>query len=207
MTIRLLLIIILMFRVITPSKAQYSDIGLLRNINKNNSAGLVGTSRFVSTTVTPISIAFPTTLMVLGKISGDRTTLYNGFKSGIAITATVTTYTLLKYIINRERPYNSYPDILKRANESTPSFPSGHTSSAFCTATTLSLMYPKWYVVVPAYSWASMVAYSRMYLGMHYPSDVFAGALLGVGTSLLTFEIYKWIGKKQKLYALYLKKV
>ncbi len=187
-----------MFGLVLPAKAQYSDIGLLRNINKYNSAGLVGTSRFVSTTVTPVSIGLPVTLVVLGQISGDRTTFDNGFKSGIAITATVTTYTLLKYIVHRERPYDSYPDIIKRSNESTPSFPSGHTSSAFCTATTLSLMYPKWFVIVSAYSWASMVAYSRMYLGMHYPSDVFAGAILGIGTSLLTFKFYKWVEKKKE---------
>jgi membrane-associated phospholipid phosphatase len=52
------------------------------------------------------------------------------------------------------------------------SFPSQHTSFAFATATALSLQYRKWWVVVPAYTWAAMVGYSRLYLGQHYPSDV-----------------------------------
>jgi membrane-associated phospholipid phosphatase len=120
----------------------------------------------------------------------------NGIKSGIAITATVSVYTLLKYVINRKRPYDAYPDIDKLANESTPSFPSGHTASAFCTATSLSLMYPKWYVIIPAYSWASLVAYSRMHLGMHYPTDVIVGVLLGVSASLLTFKVQQLAEKK-----------
>jgi undecaprenyl-diphosphatase len=49
----------------------------------------------------------------------------------------------------------------------------------------LSRSYPKWYIAAPAYLWAGSVGYSRMYLGVHYPSDVFGGAVLGTTTSLL----------------------
>jgi undecaprenyl-diphosphatase len=72
-----------------------------------------------------------------------------------------------------------------------PSFPSGHTSSAFNTATFICLTYPKWYVIAPAALWATSVAYSRMYLGVHYPSDVLAGAVLGAGTAYLTYYLNK----------------
>jgi undecaprenyl-diphosphatase len=63
------------------------------------------------------------------------------------------------------------------------SFPSGHTSSSFSAVTALSRAYPKWYVIAPSFLWAASVGYSRMYLGVHYPTDVTAGAVLGVGTS------------------------
>jgi membrane-associated phospholipid phosphatase len=76
--------------------------------------------------------------------------------------------------------------------------PSGHTSSAFSTATSLSLNFRKWYVVAPAYTYAAAVGYSRMYLGVHYPSDVLVGALLGSGTAYLTWKINKKLQNKRK---------
>jgi len=56
-------------------------------------------------------------------------------------------------------------------------------------------MYPKWYVIVPAYSWAAFIGYSRMHLGMHYPFDVLAGAIIGTGISLVSFKVQRWIGQ------------
>jgi membrane-associated phospholipid phosphatase len=55
----------------------------------------------------------------------------------------------------------------------------------------LSLNYPKWYVVVPSYAWASLVGYSRMAIGMHYPSDVLIGALVGSASSFLVYKLRK----------------
>jgi undecaprenyl-diphosphatase len=78
-----------------------------------------------------------------------------------------------------------------------PSFPSGHTSVAFSTATSLYLAYPKWYVAVPAFTYAASVGYSRMYLGVHYPSDVLAGAVIGAGSAWLMYKANKWLFKKK----------
>jgi undecaprenyl-diphosphatase len=65
-------------------------------------------------------------------------------------------------------------------------------------ATSLSLATKKWYVAVPAYLWASGVAYSRMYLGVHYPSDLLGGIVIGIGTSFLTWKIDQLILSKNK---------
>lgn len=105
---------------------------------------------------------------------------------------------LLKYSINRDRPYKTYPDIIPKSSEGSPSFPSGHTSSSFAAATSLSLMYPKWYVIAPSLIWAGSVGYSRMYLGVHYPSDVAAGALLGASSAWLAHKANQWYQTKQK---------
>jgi membrane-associated phospholipid phosphatase len=188
--------IILFFQLAVTVCAQNFDSELLRKINLKRPVALDGSCRIISKTVTPMSIALPVTLFTVGKISGNQTTLQNGIKSGIAITVSWSLTTILKYVVNRQRPYESYSDIQRLSSDHTPSFPSGHTTSAFCTATSLSLMYPKWYVIVPSYSWAACVSYSRMHLGMHYPTDVIVGAILGAGISVLSFKTYQWIGKK-----------
>jgi membrane-associated phospholipid phosphatase len=96
----------------------------------------------------------------------------------------------LKKIVNRPRPFVTYSDIFQKDSHVGPySFPSGHTSSAFALATSVSLCYPQWYIVAPMALWAITVGYSRMYLGVHYPSDVLVGALIGSGCAVLTHYI------------------
>ena len=77
------------------------------------------------------------------------------------------------------------------------SFPSGHTSTAFCTATSVALRYRKWYFVAPSYLFATSVAWARMYQGVHYPSDVFAGAVIGAGSAWAGYKIQKWMERKR----------
>jgi membrane-associated phospholipid phosphatase len=103
----------------------------------------------------------------------------------------------VKHIVNRPRPFEKYAFIIKRDDESGGlSFPSGHTSAAFCTATSIALRYRKWYFVAPAYLFASSVGWARMYQGVHYPSDVLAGALVGSGAAWLSWKTQKWMQKK-----------
>ncbi len=97
--------------------------------------------------------------------------------AGLAI-STVTTEAM-KVIVKRQRPAQAYSDIYPDEFDNSYSFPSGHVSIAFSTATSLMLTTKKWYITVPAFAWATGVGYSRMYLGQHYPSDVLAGAVVG----------------------------
>ena len=99
----------------------------------------------------------------------------------------------MKRIIKRDRPFVTYPFIVKRDVGGSYSFPSGHTSAAFCTATSLSLLFPKWYVIVPSYLYAATVGYARMYQGVHYPSDVLIGAFVGSGSAYLTHKVNQWL--------------
>ncbi len=88
----------------------------------------------------------------------------------------------LKYLVRRTRPYRRFPDVKSRTHVASwdlYSFPSGHAALAFALATSWTLSHPKWYVAAPGYLWATSVAVSRVWLGVHYPSDILLGAFLG----------------------------
>lgn len=155
------------------------------------------TMKGVSFSVYP---AMPATVIGIwshGYFTKDETMMRNGYKSAISIAFAVGMSTGLKYAINRKRPFTQYPnDIIKRDDVGPYSFPSGHTTAAFATATALSLSYKKWYVALPAYTYAGFVGYSRMRLGVHYPTDVLGGIIVGIGAGFLTWQLDKVINGK-----------
>jgi undecaprenyl-diphosphatase len=91
-----------------------------------------------------------------------------------------------KLLVRRRRPFRHSRPALIRIPRST-SFPSGHSATAFAFATgagaELPLLAP---VLIPL---AGAVAYSRVHTGVHYPSDVMAGAAIGVGSGALAARL------------------
>lgn len=90
----------------------------------------------------------------------------------------VTLYLLLKNTIKRDRPavkIENYQAWIIPSDRF--SFPSGHTAAAFVFAGLIAVYYPAF--AAPAYLWAGLIGLSRVLLGVHYPSDIAAGALLG----------------------------
>jgi membrane-associated phospholipid phosphatase len=188
-------LIILFFLPLTLS-SQNIDIRLLRSINSSENLPSDSFFRFVSNSDGWIVVGVPLGIGIAGLLKPDDQLLQNACVSLATVAIDEGITEALKYSINRKRPFVTYPDITKKSAGRGPSFPSGHTSSSFALATSLSLSYPKWYVIVPSYVWAGTVAYSRMDLGVHYPSDVLAGAVIGSGCALLTHYINKKLSKK-----------
>jgi membrane-associated phospholipid phosphatase len=179
--------------------SQNLDIRLLRSINSPEILSSDNFFRIVTNSDIYFVTGTPIVMGGVGLIRHDDKVFRNAcvILASTAVNAVITN--ALKYSINRERPFVTYPEILKKAKAGSPSFPSGHTSSAFSTATSLSLAYPEWYVIVPSFAYAGTVAYSRMHLGVHYPSDVAAGALIGAGCAYITFKVNKALLKKQNV--------
>ncbi len=176
---------------------QITDINLLRKINVNRNLNLDEPFILITKSVAPLSIIVPISIFSTGLIYNKDQLKHNGLMIAASLATTTIIATGLKYSINRTRPFDKYKDIEQVIPVSTASFPSGHTSTAFSTASSLSLAFPKWYIIAPSFLWASAVGYSRMHLGEHYPSDVFAGAIIGAGSAYLCYKAQQWIkGKK-----------
>jgi membrane-associated phospholipid phosphatase len=178
--------------------AQNVDIDVLKKININRNTSLDGTFKSISQSAVPISVATPILIYTLGMINNDSVAKQKALFIGETFLASAFITVVSKKIIKTDRPYDTYPMVQPVVSEASYSMPSGHTSTAFATATSLSLAYPKWYVVAPSFVWAGAIGYSRMHLGVHYPSDVLAGALVGSGSAYLTYKANQWINKKRK---------
>ncbi len=104
----------------------------------------------------------------------------------------------LKNMIARPRPFNMIPELTILIDApSSYSFPSGHTANSFAMAFIYYKMMPKKWGVA-AIVIASLIAFSRLYLGVHYPSDVLGGVLVAWVCSMIVYQIYlRIIPKKQ----------
>jgi undecaprenyl-diphosphatase len=97
----------------------------------------------------------------------------------VAVLAADLLATAGKALVYRHRPFEHQIGPSQR----THSFPSGHAATAFAGATVLTAFAPRYRLLF--YGLAVLIAFSRLYNGVHYPTDVLAGAALGTLTALL----------------------
>ncbi len=101
----------------------------------------------------------------------------------------------LKSLVPRDRPFTTYSYVEKLSSGGDSSFPSGHTMEAFAMAAAISLLFARKKIIIPVYLWATLVAYSRIALGVHYPSDVLAGMVIGTFIGWVVPGVFGWYSK------------
>lgn len=190
MSIRIIFSVLFLF-FCASLPAQNIDLRLLKSVNPDNPHSVfwkaAGNSAYLlsaGTAVGPVGY---------GLLYKDRKARTRGYELIISMGISAVVTQSLKIGFDRTRPADKYPgEVFVDKPVHGHSFPSGHTTIAFATATTLTLQYRRWYIALPAYLWAGAVGYSRMYAGEHYPSDVLAGAVVGAGSAFLSH----WITRK-----------
>lgn len=176
--------------------AQNLDVRILKSINVQVPDSKSWNAASNSVYWFPATSTFTT--LATGFIQNDRQLKHNGYELLISAGISTLISSALKVAFNRTRPADKYPNKIFVTAPAVHghSFPSGHTTLAFATATTLALQYKKWYVVAPSFLWAGLVGYSRMYKGRHYPSDVLAGIIVGIAGGMLSHYMIKNIERK-----------
>lgn len=96
-------------------------------------------------------------------------------------------YFVLKNGFKRNRPEAALKDFESLITPSDKfSFPSGHTSASFMMATLIGYFFP--YLLAVLFVWAALVGFSRVVLGVHFPTDILVGVILGVSTAIFSLE-------------------
>jgi len=97
---------------------------------------------------------------------------------------------LIKPLVARIRPFDVYPITLLIKAPHDYSFPSGHTAVSFAAAWVLAHYYPKYKVAI--YGIASLIAFSRLVLFVHYPTDVLGGMVIGILCGYISLHYFKF---------------
>lgn len=105
---------------------------------------------------------------------------------------------IIKNIVARTRPYRVIDTLTILIEEPGEfSFPSGHTSSSFAAGVVLFLLLPRKYGV-PALVLAFLIGISRLYVGVHYPTDVLGGMVMGTILAIAAIKLVEFVSQKMK---------
>lgn len=182
--------------LVSGAWGQNWDINTVHRVNSWDGKFIRNYNKVISRTEPYVAIGVPVAMAVTAWAKHDKQLLKDAVYVGTSVAGAFVVAYGMKYLVDRQRPYERYPDrVHAYSHENSPSFPSGHTATAFALATSLSVKYPKWYVIAPSAVWACSVGVSRMNEGVHYPSDVLAGAAIGAGCAVANIYINRWLNK------------
>lgn len=192
----------ILYAMITASEANPLEIAAFRLVNTKAANPVLDAIMPVVTDLDRWRIVFVAAWIILAMLGGKK-----GRWAAIALIPLIAASDqissgLIKPLVQRARPcevlgqvhlwygqegWITTPEVLVRSYKATLSFPSGHAANITAAMVFLGLLYRK--ILAPLASIAAIVCFSRIYIGVHWPSDVLAGAALGSSLALIACSI------------------
>lgn len=187
------------FKTFGKDSTKYSensaDVKIFRLFNNISSSFIHSAVDVTNRSIIPVSIAAPVGLYTFARINGNHYDESSAVLLGLAELTNLSATQILKITVQRPRPFRKMNNVFLSDTSDiagTYSFPSGHSSQSFAIATLLTLRYPdNPGLIAGLYTYAAFVSLGRMYWGVHYPSDVITGMLIGAGSAALIYSLRK----------------
>ncbi len=183
----------------TGGAASRDDIAILRTINSWDGAFARATLGGANATSWPAFVLSGPAIIGAGFVFDCGDCAAGSVQFGLSVIAaealTAGSTMLLKSLIRRERPFRTVDGITLRTSSNYSngsnrfSLPSGHAAIASTITASLIFSGAEWFLVAPVATWATLVGLSRVWLGVHFPSDVLAGALVGTLSALVVNRV------------------
>ncbi|WP_368655201.1 phosphatase PAP2 family protein [Ornithinibacillus sp. 4-3] len=167
------------------------DCRIFRSINKHHHHKIL--NKFFRTITHLGGPVFTITFVCMLFFFTNGTLKMTALASAISLTISHLPVAVTKKLYPRQRPYLVLTQINVLANPlKDHSFPSGHTTAIFSIVTPFILSFPTWaalFIII-----GLLVGISRIFLGLHYPSDVMVGIILGSGSGIISYAIVQsWL--------------
>jgi membrane-associated phospholipid phosphatase len=174
------------------------DVSIFRAINNSRTNTFDKIIFVTDKSILPVSILTPSILFTVSRINQNYYDENSSVLCALSEATSVAFTYGIKILVKRPRPYEVLKNVKRNKDDlafTDPySFPSGHTSTAFSIATSLTLRYPdKPFLITGLYFYSTVIALGRIYLGVHYPTDVLGGMLIGAGSAVLIHSLRKEI--------------
>jgi undecaprenyl-diphosphatase len=179
----------------------YTDMALVRAINTGHNKVWDGAFTAITDSAAIISFGIAGLCLLLYLVKKNGRWLFRGMVLLSSLLLTTLAVQLLKHFIARPRPCDVYSFIEKLSDAGGGSFPSGHTADAFTLIAFFTLMRFNKLVIISIYAWGGLVAYSRVYLGVHYASDVLGAMPLGILACSCLFFLFIQKKIEEKYFA------
>jgi undecaprenyl-diphosphatase len=159
-------------------------LDLMVAAQQRNSHALIGVLQFLTNSISFISIGIPLLVLLINETKKNKTSRRKILIVLIAIAFAGLVSTGVKNIVQKPRPFTVDKRIEKLSGGGSYSFPSGHATEAVTATIMMIFTFRYWYVWFFYISWAAIIMYSRMALGVHDLFDLLGGVTIASGSGL-----------------------